>query len=64
MSKKNDSATIADLRNIFQILKKVKERPSKMKFSRIGPKEDLMIVGIGDALFKSDEKVAGGVLLL
>ena len=34
-----------------------------MKFSRIGTNEDLMIVGIGDASFKSDDKAVGGVLL-
>ena len=34
-----------------------------MKFSRIGPKDDLMIVGIGDTSFKSDDKAVGGVLL-
>ena len=26
-----------------------------MKFSRIAPKEKLMIVGVGDASFKSDD---------
>ena len=34
-----------------------------IKFSRIELKEDLMIVGIGDASFKSDDKVVGGVIL-
>ena len=34
-----------------------------MKFSRIGPKEDLMIVGIGDTFFKSDDEAVGGVML-
>ena len=34
-----------------------------MKFSRIGPKEDLIIIGIGDASFKSEEKAVGGILL-
>ena len=34
-----------------------------MKFSRIGPKEDLMIVGIGDTSFKSDDKAIDGVML-
>ena len=34
-----------------------------MKFSRIGPKDDLIIVGIGDASFKIDDKAIGGVLL-
>ena len=31
---------------------------------RIGKKEDLQIVGIGDASFKTDEKAVGGVILL
>ena len=43
--------------------KKSKERSSKMKFSKIAPKDDLMIVGIGDASFISDDKAVGGVLL-
>ena len=34
-----------------------------MKFLRIGPKDDLIIVGIGDTSFKSDEKAVGGVFL-
>ena len=34
-----------------------------MKFSKIAPKEELMVVGIGDASFKSDDKAVGGVLL-
>ena len=34
-----------------------------MKFSRIGPKNDLIVVGIGDLSFKSDDKAIGGVLL-
>ena len=64
MSKNNNSATIADLRNISRILKKAKERPSRLRFSRIGEKEDLIILGIGDASFKVDEKAIGGVILL
>ena len=34
-----------------------------MKFSRIGQKEDMIIVGIGDTFFKSDDKAVGGVML-
>ena len=63
MSKRNNSAKISDLRNITRVLKKVKERPSKLKFSRIGPKEVLIIIGIGDASFKSEERAVGGILL-
>ena len=56
MSKKNNSATIADLRNVSRVIKKVKERPSMIRFSRIGDKEDLIVLRIGDASFKVDEK--------
>ena len=63
MSKNNKSAKIKDLRDISRVLKKAKERSSRMKFSRIGSKDDLMIVGIGDASFKSDNKAVGGVML-
>ena len=63
MSKKNNSAKIKDFRDISRVLKKAKERSSKMKFTRIGLKEDLIIVEIGDASFKTEEKAVGGVLL-
>ena len=62
MSKKNNSATLADLRGIDRILKKGKVKESKIKFERIGEREDLMIVSIGDVSFKSDKKAIGGVL--
>ena len=64
ISRKNNSATIADLRNISRILKKAKESPSRLIYSKIVEKEDLIIIGIGDAFFKVDEKVVGGVILL
>ena len=63
MSKKNYSAQIKDLRDIKRVINKAKEHPSKIKFSKIAPKESLMVVGIGDASFKSDDKAIRGVLL-
>ena len=36
MSKKNNSATISDMRGVSRVLKKVRERSSKIKFSKIG----------------------------
>ena len=39
------------------------ERESEINFRKIGDNEDLMVVGIGDASFKSDDKAVGGVLL-
>ena len=64
MSRKNNCATIADLRNISRVLKKAKERPSRLKYSKIADKDNLIVIGSGDALFKVDEKAVGGVILL
>ena len=64
MSKKNNTATIADLRNVSKVVKKAKERPSKLVYSKIAEKDDLIILGQGDASFKIDDKSIGGNLLL
>ena len=64
MSRKNNCATIADLRNISQFLKKAKERPSRLSYSKIEDKDNLIMIGVGDASFKVDEKAVGGVILL
>ena len=57
MSKKNPSVTIIDLWKVNKVLKKVTSKESKIFNRRIGKKEDLQIVHIGDASFKPDEKV-------
>ena len=53
MSQRGNSATIADQRNMDEVLKKVKLQ-SEVYYERVGKKEDLQIVGIGDNLFKTD----------
>ena len=63
MSKKNAAAAISDLRDVNRILKKVRERDSKLKYKRIADREELIIIGIGDASFKTEEKAVGGVFL-
>ena len=64
MSKKNQGATISDLRDINRILKRVCERESKIKYGHLGDKEDLISIGLGDASYKQDDKGVGGVILL
>ena len=44
MSKKNQGATISDLRDINRILKQVCSKESKIKYGHIGSKEDLVII--------------------
>ena len=63
MSKKNQRATISDLRDINHILKKVREKKSYIKFEHLGDADDLVIIGIGDASYKQDEKAVGGIFL-
>ena len=64
MSKKNQEATISDLRDINRILKHVHSKDSKIKYGHIGNKEDLVVIGLGDASYKQDDKAVGGVILL
>ena len=64
MSKKNQGATISDLRDINQILKRVCEKESKIKYRHLGDKDDLVIIGLGDASYKQDDKAIRGVILL
>ena len=50
MLKKNQGATISDLRDVNQVLKRVREKESQIKYEYLGDGEDLIIVGIRDAL--------------
>ncbi|XP_064085415.1 uncharacterized protein LOC135200740 [Macrobrachium nipponense] len=64
MSMKNKDATIGDLKRVNKIVKKIKSRESKIKFGKIGKKEDLKIYGLGDASYRCDSKSIGGNLIL
>ena len=62
MSKNNKEGTISDLRDVNRILKKVRERESRIKYEHIGDMDDLMVVGIRDASLKTGDKAIGGDL--
>ena len=64
MSKKNNNATIADLKNINNVVKRIKSKENKVIFSKIGEDEDFVIHGLGDASYKYDNRSIGGVLVL
>merc|ERR1711989_26080 len=55
LSKKNNSATISDLRNINRIVEKVKKEENRIFYRKIGDRENLKIIGIVDASYKSDD---------
>ena len=61
--KKNQGATISDLRDINHIIKKVREKKRPVKYEHLGDADDLVIIRIGDASYKQDEKAVGGIFL-
>ena len=54
MSKKNKEATISDLKDINRIIKQVHSKESRVKYTHIGNKEDLVIIGLGDTSYKQE----------
>ena len=64
LAKKNNSATIADLRNVNKIVGKNKKEENKVVYGRIRDKENMQVIGMVDAFYKSDEKSIGGMLIV
>ena len=56
---------IKDLRQVNRVLKKVKEKESKVVFTKIGNKEELCVMGVSDRLYHHDDRsVAGEMIML
>ena len=65
MAKKQKKAVIKDLREVNRVLKKVREKESKVMFSKIGEKGDLCVMGVSDASYHHDDRsVAGEMIVL
>ena len=64
MSMKGKDATLKDFRRINHIINWIKEKESKVVFSCIGHRNELRIIGIGDASYKMDSKSIGGSFVL
>merc|ERR1711942_418147 len=64
LAKKNSSATIADLRNVNKVVEKVKKEENKVVYTKVGEKENLQIIGIVDASYKTDDKAIGGMMMM
>ena len=64
MSKKNSNATIKDLKKINKVIEKIRAKPCRVEFTKIGKKEDLILLGITDASYKSDEKSISGTIVM
>ena len=59
--KKNNSATISDLRRVNKVVEKVRKEENKVVYGKVGEKDKLQVIGIVDASYKSDEKSIGGM---
>merc|ERR1711872_25079 len=64
LAKKNNNATISDLRNVNRLVDKVKNEENKVIYRKIGDRETLQVVGIVDASFKNDDKSVGGMMIV
>ena len=65
LAKKQKKATVKDLREINRVLKKVREKDSRVIFTKIGNKKDLSVIGVSDASYHCDDRsVAGEVIMM
>ena len=63
LAKRQKKAMIKDLREVYIVLKKVKEKESKVLFTKIGEKDELSVIGLSDASYHLDDKSVAEKLL-
>jgi hypothetical protein len=63
MSKKNSKAEIRDLKKMNKVIYRIREKPNRVTYGKIGKKEDLVVLGLTDASYKPDEKSISGQLI-
>merc|ERR1711955_49796 len=64
LAKKNNCATISNLRNVNRLVDKVKNEENKVIYGKIGERETLQVVEIVNASFKNDDKSIGGMMIV
>ena len=64
LAKRQKKATIKDLREINRVLKKVREKKSKVVFTRIREKEELSVIGVNDASYHYDDRSVAGEMIM
>ena len=64
LSKRTSIATIGDLKRMNQIVKKIQSWQSKVKFSKIGEREDFIVQFVADASYKYDSPCISGNLIM
>ena len=65
LPKRQKKATIKDFREINRMLKKIREKESRVLFTTIGKKDELSVIGVSDASYNHDDRsVAGEMIML
>ena len=64
LAKKQKKATIEDMREVNRVLKKIKEKESKVLFTKIGEKDELSVIGVSDASYRYGDKSLAGELIM
>ena len=64
LAKRQKKATIKDLREINRVLKKVREKESRVLFTKIGKKNELSVIGVSDASYHHDDRSVAGKLIM
>jgi hypothetical protein len=64
MSKRNSCATIKDLKKINAVIDRIRAKPCKVVFSRIGDRKNLVFYGLSDASYKMDDQSVNWILPL
>ena len=58
-------ATIKDLRDVNRVLNKVKDKESKVLFTKIGKIDVLYVIGVSEVSYHYDDRsVAGEIIML
>ena len=64
LAKRQKKAMIKDLREINRVLKKVREKESRVLFTKIGEKDELSVIGVSDASYHHDDRSVAGELIM
>ena len=64
LAERQKKAVIKDLREINRVLKKVREKESRVLFTKIGEKNELYVMGKNNASYHQDERSVAGELMM
>ena len=64
LAKKQKKAMVKDLREINKVLKKVREKDSRVLFTKVGKKDELIVMGVSYASYHHDDRSVAGELIM